>query len=414
MEFGELTAKEYDEYLRNYPNKCFLQTSNIATLREQWGWKKHFVGMKQQGKLVAATMMLSKKHGFHDEFYALRGPIIDFNNLELLTAFIQKLKEYIRDHNGYMLRIDPYVIYHSRDSHGTITPEIDHHKMVDHLKQVGFHPVLESEAIQAKYMYVIDLNSKSIDDIMREMTSKTRQMIRKNERNGVVIRTGSIDDIELFADIMAKTGERRQFDDRGVSFYRDLYQALDRDQMVRLIFAELDIKEALKKITEEQKMIKRNQLDREKKWQAGKMKEAKYQASQQADMKKLDQLHQKQMAYEKLQTKHKDRITLGGIMYIIYGDEVASLYGGAYEEYIQYQPFYTIHDHMIRDAVENGYQLYNFYAIPDPHDLESSQQGIYQFKKSFGGHVQEFLGEYVLPVRSLDFLLYKIKRKIKK
>lgn len=414
MKFGELTAKEYDEYLMNYPNKCFLQTSAIANLREQWGWKKHFVGMKHQGKLVAAAMMISKKHGFHDEFYALRGPIIDFNDLELLTTFVEKLKEYIRTHNGYMLRIDPYVVYHSRDSHGDITPELDHEQMVTNLQQVGFQPVLENEKIQAKYMYVLDLANKSIEKVMGEMTSKTRQMIRKNERNGVVIRQGTIDDIELFADIMAKTGERRQFDDRGVSFYRDLYQALEPDQMVQLVFAELDINEALEKIAQEQKEIKRNQLDREKKWQAGKMKETKYQTSQQTDAKKLDQLNQKQASFELLRTQQGDRITLGGIMYIIYGDEVASLYGGAYEEYIQYQPFYTIHDHMIRYAVTNGYQLYNFYAIPDPHKASNSQHGIYQFKKSFGGHVQEFLGEYVLPVQSFDFFLYQMKKRIRK
>lgn len=69
---------------------------------------------------------------------------------------------------------------------------------------------------------------------------------------------------------------------------------------------------------------------------------------------------------------------------------------------------------MIRYAVTNGYQLYNFYAIPDPHKVSNSQHGIYQFKKSFGGHVQEFLGEYVLPVQSFDFFLYQMKKRIRK
>ena len=70
----------------------------------------------------------------------------------------------------------------------------------------------------------------------------------------------------------------------------------------------------------------------------------------------------------------------------------------------------------IRGVVK--YKRYNFYAINNTLDKNDSQYGIYQFKRGFGGHVIEFIGEFILPV---DKPLYKsvkilssIKNKLKK
>ena len=92
--------------------------------------------------------------------------------------------------------------------------------------------------------------------------------------------------------------------------------------------------------------------------------------------------------------------------------------GGAYDEYLKYQSFYTIHYEMIKYACENGYSKYNFYAINNHLDKDDEQYGVYEFKTGFGGHVMELLGEFILPV---DIPLYyaiecarKVKRIIKK
>ena len=53
-------------------------------------------------------------------FYAPRGFLIDYNNLELLKFFTEELKKYIKKHKGFMLTIDPNVIYRVRSSEGEI------------------------------------------------------------------------------------------------------------------------------------------------------------------------------------------------------------------------------------------------------------------------------------------------------
>ena len=80
--------------------------------------------------------------------------------------------------------------------------------------------------------------------------------------------------------------------------------------------------------------------------------------------------------------------------------------------------FYTIHYEMIKYAISNNYKRYNFYAINNHLDKDDEQYGIYSFKRGFGGHVMELLGEFILPI---DKILYNstnaisnLKHKIKK
>lgn len=49
---------------------------------------------------------------------------------------------------------------------------------------------------------------------------------------------------------MNRTSQRRKFYDRGLTFYKNMYEALIKDNMISLVFAELDInlaRENLKK-----------------------------------------------------------------------------------------------------------------------------------------------------------------------
>ena len=88
MEFVILTKKEFDDFSSNYKDKCYLQSSNIAEFRKTQGWHTEYVGVKENKKVLAATLLLSKKRHIKKEFYTLRGPQLDYNNEKLLNFFI--------------------------------------------------------------------------------------------------------------------------------------------------------------------------------------------------------------------------------------------------------------------------------------------------------------------------------------
>ena len=93
---------------------------------------------------------------------------------------------------------------------------------------------------------------------------------------------------------------------------------------------------------------------------------------------------------------------------MIYNKEILSLFGGSYDKYMEFQSFYTIHWELIKYALNNGFEKYNFYGITgDFKDTKDELYGIYDFKRGFGGHVEEYIGEFDLITNKFMYLMYK-------
>ena len=121
--------------------------------------------------------------------------------------------------------------------------------------------------------------------------------------------------------------------------------------------------------------------------------------------KKLDE---KAINYQKIIDKDGKRIVLGGIIYMIYNTEILSLFGGCYEKYKEFLSFYTIHWELIKYAIKNGYKKYNFYGISGDFENKNDElYGLYDFKRGFGGNVEEYIGEFDLIVNKPLYLLYQ-------
>ncbi len=416
MEFVTLSKQEFKGFTKENGNNCYLQSAEIAELREKNGWKAHFVGVKENGSCIAASMLLSRKRHWKYEFYAMRGPMMDFENEELLTFFLTNMKKYVKKQKGYLLRMDPYLEAVSLDKDGKETGVFDRRYLKKEFKKLGFQEVIAKkmgDTVQAKFMYVIDLKP-TLEEVMKEMDSKTRQMIRKNEKLGIRIRQGTREDIPLFTEIMEDTSNRRHFHDRGLNFYLDMYDFLSKEKEISFIFAELDTKIAYQKIEEERTAIDKACIEREKKRQKGLCNEEKVKMKEKEEKEALERLAKREDEIHALEEKYGSVITLGAILYTMYGNEVASVFGGCYESLKEYQPFYTIHYEMIKYAIQNQYQRYNFYAIQNHVDKNDEQYGIYLFKRGFGGHVMELIGEFVAPISKPTYYLFQWIHKLKK
>jgi len=44
------------------------------------------------------------------------------------------------------------------------------------------------DTLQPRWMHVIETKDRSLDDVMKDMESKTRQILRKNERSAITTR----------------------------------------------------------------------------------------------------------------------------------------------------------------------------------------------------------------------------------
>lgn len=407
MKFVELTEKEYAKYWENHPLKTFLSAPKISKLRAKSNWTTYFVGVKEDKKVIAAAMLLSHKRRFNvNEFYSPRGFLLDFKNKELLDFFTKEVKEFVKQKNGYVLRIDPYVIYKQRDINGDIVEDgEDNSSVVDHLKTLGFNKVPTESMEQVGWMFSLDIENKTEEDILKEMKPNTRNTIRKTEKLGITMKELSYDELERFQNIMVETGERKGFAIRNVDYFQNMYNLFHDQEEVKYYVTELNLKEYTKRLETEKK---------EKEEKLANLGEAKYNDGQRNNLtKEIESLNKRiTESTEIMEKTNQDTITLSGSMFMLIQPEVIYLSSGNYEEYMKFNSQYLIQWELIKYGIKHNFKKHNFYGIPANINEHPKDYGIYEFKKGFNGYVEELIGEFELPI-TYHYHIFKFLRKIK-
>ena len=408
MKFQEITEKEYREFWENHPLKTFLSAPEISKLREKSNWTTYYVGVKEEKKLIAATMLLSHKRHFGKyEFYSPRGYLLDFKNKELLEFFTNELKKYIKDKKGYVLRIDPYVIYKERDIDGNIVEDgIDNSDVVNNLQSFGFKKVKTENMEQVGWMFSLNLDGKTEEQILKEMKPNTRNTIRKAEKFGITVNEISYDELDRFQNIMVETGERKGFGVRKLSYFQEMYKLFHDKNEVKYFITELDLNAYIKRL-EEEKQEKEEKLNN--------LSDAKYNDGQKKNLTNEIASIDKRIidSYKIKEESGKDVITLSGSMFMLIKPEVIYLSSGNYEEYMKFNSQYLIQWELIKYGIENGFKKHNFYGIPANINEHPKDYGIYEFKRGFNGVVEELIGEFALPI-TWHYNLFELIHKIKK
>lgn len=399
MKFRELSIDEYKKFIKNYKNSNFFQDNRMDNYSKFKGYISYYVGVEDNKNIVAAARLLAKKSKFGKyNFSSPRGLLVDYNNFELLEFFVNNLKKYIKTKNGLVLKIDPYIIYKSRDIEGSETKEINNSNIVNNLKKLGFIHGGFTRGYdlsgQGRWYFVLNLENKSLDDIQKGMKANHRNIIRKAEKYGVEIKQIEYNDLPTFKHITEDTSARIGFSDKSLVYYQTMYDSF-KDE-VKYLIAYLNVDKYKEKLKEELE-INQNKYKLLSDTTTGKAKELKITID--GLIKRLD---------ESNHLKEK-QIPISCAMFMLYNGEVDYLFSGSLSEYKNLYAQYLIQWHMIKYAIENNYKKYNFFGISGIFDKKDSEYGVYEFKKGFGGVVEELIGDFYLPTS----ILYKIKRIIK-
>lgn len=397
MELIELKDAEFDKFAINHEYGSFLQNSFWGKIKEVNGWNHVILGVKDKKKNIkAATLLLNKKIPLGEMYYAPRGYLLDYSDLDLFEEFDGLITKYVKEHKGMFLKIDPYVMLKQKDKDNNVVEGgIDNTKLVEKLESLGYkkqNGKPGEQSLQATWMYWIRLKDRTLEDIEKDMTSKTRQMIRKNEKRGVVMRIGDESDLEEFQKIEDHTGDRRGFISRPLSYIKKMYEEFGNGKYIKVVFADLHIKDRLEENKKEYERLDKEYKALMRDIEAGKKHIGENKLKLKTD--ELERLQKDINEFTELKEKYGDVKPIGAIIYLVYGNEVLSFIGGAYDEFFEFQPFYTVHYEMIKYALENNYSYYNFYGISSNLSPDDPLYGIYTFKKGFGGEVVELVGEY--------------------
>ena len=416
MKLKKISEKEFKKFADKNLEITFYQTISWAHLKKKNGWVAHYLGLEKDNKIIAGSLILSKTLPIIKKkmFYAPRGFLLDYKDKEVLKEFTKQLKEYAKKEHAIFIKIDPYVEYKEHDNNGNVVEDgLDNSICVENLKSLGYKHFgfnLMQDTLQPRWMHVIETEDKTLDDVMKDMESKTRQILRKNERSGIHTREISKEELPLFKDIMQHTSDRREFVDRPLSYYESMWDSLHDDGILKILVAEIDFLEFEKNTKEELETNEKELKNRIYKHENNilKMNPKKYEQNNKKNEQEIERLKKQLEKIKDYKEKYGNKKLLGGILFLIYGNEVLSLHGGTLDDVMQFQSAYTIHFAGVKHAVENGYKRYNFYGITGDFRKENPLYGLYLFKKSFGGHVVELIGEFDYIISPFWYHTYNI------
>jgi len=415
MKLEKVTSKDFKKFADKHPQITFHQTKEWADLKSHNNWQSHYLLLKDKNKALAGTLVLSKTLPIVKKkmFYAPRGFLIDYHDKKILKEFTKQIKEYAKKENAIFIKIDPYVEYKEHDNNGKLVENgFNNEDCVNNLKELGYKHFgfnLMQDTLQPRWMHVINTD-RSLDDVLKDMESKTRQILRKNEKSGIVTHEIERDELPLFKEIMEHTSDRREFVDRPLSYYEAMWDALHDSGILKVLIGEIDFNLYEENTKKELEEVEHNLKDRTYKHDKNilKMNEKKYEQANKQDNDSIERLNKQLDKIKEYKKEYGEKKTLGGILFLIYGNEVLSLYGGTDDNLMQFQSAYTIHYAGIKYAQENNYKRYNFYGITGDFRKENPLYGLYLFKKSFGGVVSELIGEFDLIVSPFWYHTYNL------
>ncbi len=85
---------------------------------------------------------------------------------------------------------------------------------------------------------------------------------------------------------------------------------------------------------------------------------------------------------------------LAGIFVARFAQQAMYLYGASSNEERQLMPNYALQWEAICWAKQQGARWYDFWGIPATDDADEAMEGVYRFKRNWGGQVTQFLGGY--------------------
>ena len=418
MEFVEnLSKEEYEQFTSKSEYGHFMQSYDFGQIRKIKHFTPHYVGLKDNNKLVCTALLLEKKLKMkYTYFYCPRGYVIDFNNKELFNTFTKYLKEFAKKRKAIFIKIDPAIKLHTLDIDGNIIEGEDNSNIVDYLKNIGYKHLgynLGFENEQPRFTFRINID-KSWDEVYSAMHPTTKKILNKGNQYNLNIYKGNKDDINDFYLTMIETAKREGIVQSPIEYYSLFYEIFNKDNLGDLYIVKVKIKELINtfenKIESVKKEIEELGLD-------------KYKNKGKAQNKINDlnnQINKLNKDLEEIKKINEDEVVLSSIITVKYNDKVWTVHGGNNSILMNLNANYLLYYTIIKDAFDEHYKCVDCFGtcgIANP-DKSNPIYGIHSFKKRLGGEYTEFIGEFDLVTNKFMYTIYKklipLYRKIKK
>lgn len=329
-----------DTFNQCCPKGHFAQSWKWANVKDNWQ-SCGVLSLDDRGNVRGTLLLLFRRLPLGlSIMYAPRGPVCDVHDKAALTDLFDGARALAKKHGSYVFKIDPDVL--SSDT-----------EFIETMKSFGFRLPENSknfEGIQPRYVFRLNIEGRSEEELLQSFESKTRYNLRLSTRKGVTVKyfpgNEPIPDEELdaFSRLMETTGERDRFIVRGRDYFKKLLEVMGADARLYMAYA--------------------------------------------------------------------DGERIAGTVALHYGDKVWYLYGASANEKRNLMPNYQLQWEMIRWAKAENCRIYDFRGVSGDLSEDNPLYGLYRFKKGFNGDFCEFVGEFDLEYRKLTARMMETAQKL--
>lgn len=394
-----ITAEEHDEFVKTSPQNNLLQSSDWAKIKDNWGNER--LGVYQDHKLVAVASILIQPLplGF-TMLYIPRGPIMDYQNSELVAFMLQSIKTYAKSKRAVFAKFDPSLFLRK----GLIGQETSDQEatlaIIQSLKECGVEWVGRTEdmgeTIQPRFQANIYKEYFTED----QLSKSTKQAIRTARNKGVEVIFGGTELLDEFAALMKKTEARKGIHLRGRDYYEKLLTTYAGQSYITL--SRINLAQRLASLKEQ---LEKNQAEASRfneKTKPGKIDNNRQEKERLEE--EIQFLHQELKAGQEI-------VSLSGTLTLEFGGTSENVYAGMDENFRRYQPAILTWYETAQHAFDHGATWQNMGGVENQLD-----GGLYHFKSKFNPMIEEFVGEFNLQTSMLYPLVnkaYQLRKKLR-
>ena len=223
----EKTLPEYEAFVQSHPKGNFAQSYLWGKQKPMWQWDAIAVRGEDGAIRGSLAVMTRKVPGIgRTLMYGCRGPVCDLDDRETFSQLLDGAKALAKKYKSYVIKIDPDV-----PSSNTAFSSM--------LESFGFRAKeggKNFEAIQPRYVFRLNVEGKTEEELLANFHQKWRYNIRLAERKGVTVRICGKEMVPAFSDLMLTTGVRDGFVTRKPEYFAAMLDNLGEHARLYMAF----------------------------------------------------------------------------------------------------------------------------------------------------------------------------------
>ncbi|WP_158583081.1 lipid II:glycine glycyltransferase FemX [Nesterenkonia natronophila] len=352
----EISRDEYWRFLRTYPDASYQQTPEWGDARSA-EWEPRLIGWFDSVSQLCAAAVLRYRQlpGLSRWFVFIpQGPLLDWTGPHL-SEQLEALRTYLSSRGVFGVRITPMVSLRKWDAAtvkaGLADPDITRISameatevnlsgisLVSTLGAAGWREAPAEKRTSATYPrfnYWLDLAGRSEQEVLDGTSKSWRHNVRKAERGGIAVTSGSRDDLEDVHRLYSETARRQKFPAHPRAHFEAMWESLGNGFP----------------------------------------------------------------GYFNLKVAHFQGSAVAASATAQVGSLVQSLFAATSTERTGIRPSNAVWWALIRQAIADGAELFDLGGVADTLEEHDPTVGLVRFKAGMGADVHEYMGAWDLPLQ---------------